>query len=357
MATHLIGGFHMNAVLRVAVLGLMLGSCMNAIAQTCPPSIVPPVYDRQVAVSDIANAIFMGDWRHALKLASDYARQYLSDCKNAPEITAAIMKASAKLSAIVNDPGKTETQKRAEIYRLIDESVLPYQLDPKDPVRAPVNELNATYLYSLEYGIARISFDVETRDDLCAVQWNVAGVANEFDLYAGQPLWTVVWSRIDSRHVRTPNIYVFRQVEGFPEEQVTKFSGQLIGGRTGYYAGKLPSSFNYPDVKWQTARQLAWDQLVKRFNGTPASPVTRTSLDLPTAPYLQRGRAVAYRIVAEWPQHYFPKGNACEQSFFKQSLIYIDADRDSRADIVPAADYARHLGRLYAPVISTVLDD
>jgi hypothetical protein len=159
---------------------------------------------------------------------------------------------------------------------------------------------------------------------------------------------------IQSRHRRTPNIYLFRQVDGFPEEQVAKFDGVTIGGRTGYSLGE---AIRYPDVQWQSVQRAAWTQLASRYNGTPSSPVTRNSIDLPTSPYLQRGRRVAYRIAAEWPAWNYPNGRACAQTFVSHSLIYIDSDGDGRADIVPAAEYAKHFGVLNAPAFATLLGD
>ena len=336
-----------NHIAKAIAFALIFGVPIVASAQSCPPTNVPTVYERQVKITDIGNAILMGDWNYALKLATDYARQYLQDCQNNEKILSAINRIAGKAKAIVNDPTKTEAQKRTEIFRLLDESILPYE-------SPPAGELNATYRYSLEFGISRVSFDVETRDDMCEFSVNVNfGCAT--DLYTGRqfcynPQAGITY--VQSRHVRTPNIYVFRQVDGFPEEQVTKFDGQTIGGRTGVFYAE---AMRYPDVKWTSAKQYAWNAAVARFNGTPATPVSRVSIDLPTSSFVQIGRRVGYRIAAEWPAWSYRDGRACAQTFVKQSQFFVDADANARIDIIPAAEYSKFFGKLVAPVLPAIL--
>jgi hypothetical protein len=300
-----------------------------------------------VRLEDIASAIFRGDWKYAVELAADYATKYLSTCSNQQKIVSALSKASSKVKAIVDDPAKTEDQKRAEIYKLIDDSILASQgtSRPGDP-----NELNATYRYSLDYGIARLAFDVQTRDDRCEQIWGFTVIDPFFDYYSGELRSRgTSFSYAERRHSRTPNIYVYRQVDGYPEELVVRFDGRTTGGTTTYNFGGPGRTVT--DAAWDAAKKYAWEQVQRRYNGKPADPVTRVSVDVPTSAYLQPGRRVAYRLAAEWPKWNYPKGNNCEYTFVKHALIYVDGNADGRVDAATSEEYAKHFSQFVGPIV------
>jgi hypothetical protein len=332
------------------IVWLLVGTA-PAFAQNCPPSLPPSPYEKQVKVGDIADAIFRGDWKHALDLAADYATKYLSTCSNQQKIVSALSKASKTIKKIVDDPTKTEEQKRAEVYKLIDDSILASQGTNR---LGDINEANASYRYSLSYGIARLEFDVTARDDRCAQYWGIRLDYSFPDFYTGAiTSGGVTYSYVEARHYRTPNVYIFRQVSGFPEELVVRFDGQTRGGLTTSSWGGPGRS--WVDATWDAARTIAWQRLLKRYNGKPTQAVTRMSVDLPTSAYLQPGRTLAYRIAEEWPRWDFPKGNNCEQTFYKHSLIYIDSNADGRVDALTAAEYSAHFAALRDPAETMLL--
>lgn len=314
---------------------------LNCSAPTYPPDLV--VYQEKVSRSDIQSAIMNGNWRYAIQLMSSFTKQYLSDPCHGTDIIKAIQYVSGQVSKIFHDNSKSEEQRRSEIEELIDLSMT------KNASSAAGNS-NASYRYSQEFGLTRLSFDVHERDDMCSF---------EFGIFTTIPGERGEWIRIyapyyyQHRLKRSPYIKIYRIQEGSPDKLEVQFEGAYQAHTIKY---NLPSYQDFIDNFWKSLGKVVWTAR-NRFSKDPSNLINRPTIDIPTHMYIGVGKKVGFKIEEVFEGNLAAGEHACKEDYINSTTIWVDQDADGKADIVTADEYQAYTNKINGAAVTPIIID
>jgi hypothetical protein len=313
-------------------LPLLFTAISNGVeAQTTPDFFYSQYPSYNIDTSQILDALIKSDINYAKILISNAVLEYLRSDKFKKQATQwGIDYVVEKLKKILNDPSKTEAQKIDEIGRLIDLSILPYESQQ-------VDLLSLSYRASLEYGLARLSYNAFNRYEKCGLE---SGFTTQTTLNITGPSSTVyIPYYYDIYALRSPTIRVYRVADGIPDALILTFAGSTRSDKVGGILGFNDSTWSTIKDAYNLARNLRPDNLAF---------MSRPFVDVPLLPYLSSERRTGYRIVQDYASYL--QCSAVSTS----SQIWMDENKDGIPDIIPRTVYSAFLGKIYAPKLAVV---
>ncbi|AMP14775.1 hypothetical protein CPter291_2518 [Collimonas pratensis] len=296
-------------------------------SQTTLPDLGEP-YDIDVPFNNIAGSLLTGDIRTFTNQIGEKVSFYIKN--NPASITKLgweqVQNVSGKLNEILNNPGLDSNQKNDAVNKAVDDSVLPYESQA-------IGALSATYRYSLDYGIARLSYNILSKNSYCGQSIYVGTNNTRYERWYA---------------VKVPQISVYRVAADRSEKLITSMASKDYP-----YSDQWELSFTQAGLAKSVWEALSVYYRLKRQGDLYA----RSSIDLPTELYLQPNSSLSYRIEASYPGlARCDPGTSGRAASVEQSIVTISTDGNGKVDIIPSEIYDPYLANINGPKIIPVLN-
>lgn len=313
----------------------------SQILSPVPPDVWPSQIDGPLSPALVIVLIrdrnFAALWRLAKDAALAYARDQILHNAKLPYMGGQL---AMRLRAIIDDPAKTPVQKLDELLQLTDNSLEPTK-------SAPSGTLNVTLQHSIELGVTRLEWDDKARSGSQSggmVTTNCVGWTTSMSCTGGGSFSTCYYRS-------QPQYFIYRVVNG-QETLITKLPGSLVS--SGDFSIVLPDSL------FQSAWSIAKDYYTLELSGKYPDVKPGRAFFYDFQPDLREpGTTLSYKIISS--DDFLVNPNVCGARTGKTytTTIVADGNGDSRMDYLPAADYAKYVGKYtsWLPgVLGTILD-
>ncbi|HWX01821.1 hypothetical protein [Collimonas sp.] len=316
-----------NLSINLALIPVLLCSTTFLHAQTTLPDLGEP-YDIDVSFNNIAGSLLTGDIRTFTNQIGEKVSFYVKN--NPASVTQLgweqIKNVSGKLNEIINNSSLDSNQKNDAINIAVDNSILPYESQP-------IGALSASYKYSLDYGIARINYNILSKNSYCGQSIYVGTNKTHYERWYA---------------VRVPQISVYRVAADRSEKLITSMASKDYP-----YSDQWDLSYTQAGLAKDVWQALGVYYRLKRQGDLYA----RSSIDLPTELYLQPNSSLSYRIEASYPGlARCDSGTSGRAAYIEQSVVTITTDGNGKVDIIPTEIYDPYLASINGPKIIPVLN-
>lgn len=307
-----------------------------------PPEVWPDIIDTPPTPDSIIIQIrqhnYDAAWRMAKDLAIITARQQVHNYFNSK---VQMTRLAATLNKIIDDPAKSDTEKKDELLNLTDASLEP-------TVSSPAGELNLTMQHSIELGVTRLEWDDRVRHGSCSggyVSTSCTGYGSSSWNCSGGATYSTVFYKSQ------PDYIIYRIVNG-QEKVITRIRGYMANSGT----QNLSITPNFWNSVWATAKYY-----YNQVKGVPYRDVVpgRAFFYDFNADLHNPGDTLQYKVVTHDDWFLPPSVCGAGTGSNHTTTVTADGDGNGRMDYLSSADYAKFFKKYYGwlpGLISSMLE-